>query len=592
MSVKIFEISWEVGNKVGGIHTVLSSKSKYAQMAFGENYYVIGPYLKNKSEKEFKIYPWPDELKEISQYFANKVFYGKWIVEGMPQGFLVDFQSNLKRVNEIKYFMWEKFRIDSLRSSDDFNEPVAWAYSVYEFLKELFRIEKYKKSLVHVHEWLAGPVLLFLKQENPNIVSIFTTHATVLGRVLSGAGIDFYNFITDINADEEAYKYFVEAKHQTEKATANFADFMTTVSTLTAEEVKYFLKREVDYILPNGFDLSKFPTFEEIASKHKQNKRSISEFLLFFFSPYVRQCNLKDAFFIFTSGRKEIRNKGIDIAIKSVARVNQIMKENNIFKPIYFFIFVPSQVIDINHEVLENFTVYRSLEEYISNLGDELVARIIHHIIHGEEIKLENIFENEEKLQIENIVQSVKRQSPTPLSTHILPVNDEIISLLKEVNLTNKESDPVKVIVYPIYVSAHDGFLNLNYYEAINGMHLGIFPSAYEPWGYTPLESLAAGVMTITSDTSGFGCYVLNKNLLSKENPGLWILKRRNKEEKAIVEDLARLLSDILMMPRKDRIQNKYEARKLASVFDWKELYQNYLYLYDLAAKKYEDLLL
>jgi glycogen(starch) synthase len=212
---------------------------------------------------------------------------------------------------------------------------------------------------------------------------------------------------------------------------------------------------------------------------------------------------------------------------------------------------------------------------------------LLHILIHEEKLSLENLFEESEILQITSTVKKLKRNKPAPLSTHILPPNDEILKLCQSSGLNNKEDDAVKVIIYPIYLSQLDGFLNLSYYDAINGFHLGIFPSFYEPWGYTPLETLASGVMAITSDLSGFGCYVHNKNLLSDVNPGLWILKRRNLKDEEVVDNLSKLLIDIIMMPRKDRIQNKYEARKLASYFDWKEMFGNYLTLYDLVKKKY-----
>jgi glycogen(starch) synthase len=589
METKIFEISWEVGNKVGGIYTVLASKAKYAKFSYGKNYYVIGPYLGPKSEAEFRILSWPKEFEVVKQNLEArgfKIYYGEWEIDGLPQGFLIDFRKTLETVNEIKYELWDRFRVDSLRSGDDFNQPVAWSRAVAEFIKELINnFPECKKCIFHCHEWLSGSVILFLKDYN--LPTIFTTHATVLGRTLAENGINFYEFIQDIKEDQEAYNYGVEAKHLLEKAVAQHTAFMTTISNITAEEVRYFLKREVDFLLPNGFNLEKFPTFEEISSSHRKNKQAILEFLLFFFSPYFKTCQTKNAFLIFTSGRKEIKNKGFDITIKALGKVNDIMKQNGIIRPVFFFIFVPSQVIDVDHEILENLNSYRSLEDLLSELSGEILTKLLHILIHEEKLSLENLFEESEILQITSTVKKLKRNKPAPLSTHILPPNDEILKLCQSSGLNNKEDDAVKVIIYPIYLSQLDGFLNLSYYDAINGFHLGIFPSFYEPWGYTPLETLASGVMAITSDLSGFGCYVHNKNLLSDVNPGLWILKRRNLKDEEVVDNLSKLLIDIIMMPRKDRIQNKYEARKLASYFDWKEMFGNYLTLYDLVKKKY-----
>lgn len=297
---------------------------------------------------------------------------------------------------------------------------------------------------------------------------------------------------------------------------------------------------------------------------------------------------MRNAFLVFTSGRKEIQNKGFDITIKTMGKVNQIMKQNGIIKPVYFFILVPSLVVDVDHEILENLNTYRSLEDFLTEMNNEIIARLLHVLIHEEKLSFDKFFDESERLQILNIVRKVKRNKPAPLATHILPPDDEILQLCRSAGLTNKEEDPVKVVIYPVYLSPADGFLNMNYYDAINGFHLGVFPSFYEPWGYTPLETLAVGVMTITSDLAGFGNYVAKKRFLDANNPGLWILNRRGKEENEVIEELAQNLINIIMMSRKERVQNKYEARKLAGYFDWKEMYQNYLTLYDLAAKKYE----
>jgi glycogen(starch) synthase len=583
MSKYIFEISWEIANKVGGIYTVLSSKSKYLKDFYGKNYFVIGPYLGAKSQGDFRILQAPKEFEEIIDNLQKQgiiVYYGEWLVEGYPHGFLIDFQKFLHEINSIKYELWQKFAIDSLRTGRDYDEPVAWSKAVSLFIKELVKKDEFQNSIFHFHEWLAGAILLLANEIKQK--KIFTTHATILGRTLAGSGINFWSEISTLDPLKLAYDFHIEAKYLIEKNSAKFADILTTISSITAFEVECFLKRKVDAILPNGIDLSKFPTFEEISTAHRKNKDLILNFILYFFSPYFQKsCPVKNSLIFFLSGRKEIKNKGFDIAILALGRLNQLLKEKNLNINIHVFVFVPDEIVDINHYILENLITYKGLENYLDELSDEIRSRLLHSLIHQRPIDGEKLFDQEEFLEIQKILGKIKKEKEIPLSTHIVAENNEFLQLFRKAELLNKEEDKVKVIFYPIYLSSTDGFLNLNYYDAINGCHLGIFPSFYEPWGYTPLETLAAGVMAITTDLTGFASYIEENKLLIKETPGLWILKRRNKTDEEVIQELTETFFKIATMERAERIQNKYEARRLASHFDWRELVKNYIKLYE-----------
>lgn len=583
MSKYIFEISWEIANKVGGIYTVLASKAKHLKNVYGNNYFVIGPYLENKKNIDFKSLSPPSELNQILNNLKNQgidVYYGEWLIDGLPHGFLINFKKYLEQINTLKYELWQKFNIDSLRTGHDYNEPIAWSKAVSEFIFELIKDEKFKNSIFHFHEWLSGGALILIKDIKQT--KIFTTHATVLGRALTSNGINFWENIKDFDHLKTSYNYGLEAKHGIERLAAQFSNFMTTVSQITAIEVEHFLQRKVDHILPNGIDLERFPTFEEISTLHQKNKNIILEFILYLFSPYFpKYCPVRDALIFFISGREEIRNKGFDIAILALGKLNKFLKENNISSNIYLFIFVPTQIVDIDHIILENLIVYRSIEDYIENLQSEINSRLLHALIHKREIEGEKILTKEENIEIQRILNKIKKSSKTPISTHILPENNGLLYLLKQAGLNNDENDKVKIIIYPTYLSTSDGLLNLDYYNVINGCHLGIFPSLYEPWGYTPLETLAAGVMAITSDLTGFATYVKEKQFLKETNPGLWILKRKSTSDKESIEELFKILLKITLMKRNERIQNKYEARSLASNFDWQILVKHYIDLYE-----------
>ncbi len=590
MSRYIFEVSWEVANKVGGIYTVISSKAKYVKERYGENYFVIGPYLGAKNESEFHFLNPPEKFQDCLDNLIAKgviVYYGEWLIEGRPKGFLIDFRKYLFDVNSFKYELWLKYQIDSLRTGQDYDEPLAWSRGIYDFISELVKNEEFKYSIFHFHEWLSGFALLF--SSDLPIIKIFTTHATVLGRTLSSNNIHFWENLDKLNPEEEAYKYGVEAKHLVEKASAQKADFFTTISQITKEEAEVILKRKVDFVLPNGLDLSRFLTFEEISAKHRINKSILQEFILYFFSPYFKnQCPIKNSLIFFTSGRKEIVNKGFDVLLQALGLLNKKLKEEKSEVDVYFFFFVPDEIIDVNREVLNNLITYKSLEEFLKNIQGEIFSRILHQIVHQKEIEIEKIFSLEEKTEIERIIKKISTHNKPPLSTHVLREDNELLKLAYQNNLLNLEEDKVKIIFYPIYLNSADGFLNLNYYDAINGCHLGVFPSYYEPWGYTPLETLGAGVMTITTDMTGFANYLEEKRLITKDNPGIWILRRKNRKNEEVVKDLFQLLYKITKMKRSERIQNKYEARILASHFSWEKLIVNYFDLYETAWQKFK----
>jgi glycogen(starch) synthase len=253
---------------------------------------------------------------------------------------------------------------------------------------------------------------------------------------------------------------------------------------------------------------------------------------------------------------------------------------------IFAFIFVPSEVIDVDHSIFHNLTVYRNLEEKIEDLVPEIKSRLVHFLIHKEKISSETLFSKEEFLEIQKIIKQLKTGSKFPISTHILNPQDEILQLLLSVGLDNRPENKVKVIYYPIYLHRGDGFLNLDYNEAIIGCHVGVFPSFYEPWGYTPLESAISGVITITTDLTGFSDYLQTITYFDKEYPGIYIIGRKNKRGAEVVEELSEVLLKIARFSKAERVQNKLEARRLASLCSWDNLISNYFDLYSAALQR------
>ncbi len=585
-----FEVSWEVCNKVGGIYTVITSKIIPVIKYYKQNYYAIGPYFPGRKQEEFKEKLPPDYLKDIFERMHKigiMCHFGSWAIEEEPNTILVDYSNYQYKLNEIKTNNWNKFKIDSLNTQyHDYDEPLVWATCSGILLEEIKNSLKNKKIAVQCHEWLAGGALLYLKYKNVKIGTVFTTHATILGRTLAANHVDLYGLLSKFKPDEEAYKFGIQAKHLTEKACAQNADIFTTVSDITGIEATYFLGKKPDLLLPNGLDVQSFPTFDDASVKHKLLKAKIKRFLLSYFFPYY-QFDLDETLFFFLSGRYEFHDKGIDVFIKALKKLDEDLKNNHPEKTIVSFIFVPAGVKDIKPELIENRSFLEDIDDSVHDIIEELKDRIIYGIISKKEIDEEFLLGKTLLRETDKKVIRFSREGNPPLSTHNLynEENDEIIRNLKANNLNNTKENRVKVIFYPIYLNGADRLMDLNYYEAIMACHLGVFPSYYEPWGYTPLEAGALGIASITTDLAGFGRYV-QKVTDGKKNQGTYVLDRLNKSEDEIVDGLFKMFIEFSNSSKQDRIENKIRAKRLADTADWNLMIENYLKAHNLAVEK------
>ena len=583
----LFEISWEVCNKVGGIYTVVKSKVRPSVERYGSHYFLIGPYFPKKVQGEFQDKLPPENFKLAFEQLKKEgivCHFGTWLVPGSPNTILIDFSAFAQKKDEIKKRLWEVFKIDSYGTQYfDYDEPIVWSVAAGMLIENLASEDI--KIVAHCHEWLAGGALLYLKISGAKVATVFTTHATMLGRTLASQQINLYSELKSIDPEKQAYTYHVATKHQTEKACAQNATVFTTVSEITGLEAEHFFKRKPDVLTLNGLDLSKFPTFEESTIKHKLFKSKVNEFLIYYFFPYY-SFDLDATLIYFICGRYEFHDKGIDILIKSLGKLNQKLKDEKSEKTVVCFFWIPGNIRGMKADILESKTFYNDVRESIIDSMEDIKNRITVSLVSQRKIAAETLFDEDTLDEVERKVLKLKRFGVPALSTHDLYNEDTepILGAFRSCQLLNKKEDRVKVVFYPIYLTGADGMLDLNYYESMQAGHLGIFPSYYEPWGYTPLEAGALGVPAVTTDLAGFGRYI--KERQKSGQTGIFVLPRFNRTDDETVTDLSNVMYNYALLSKQQRVETKIEAKNLAQTADWKSFIEFYVKAHSLAVER------
>jgi glycogen(starch) synthase len=584
---QVFELSWEVCNKVGGIYTVLMSKAAKMTESY-DNYIAIGPFFPNKKVPEFVEETAPDELKDIFNKLQEQgivCHYGKWLVKGNPKVILVDFGILANSTDNILGDLWNNFRVDSLGADSEYINPVIWSTAAAKFI-ELFA-KKYpgKKIAAHFHEWLCGAGLLYLKQRKVRVGTIFTTHATMLGRSIAGSGKDLYSMLGRFDPDQEARNHGVHNKYSMERASALNCDCFTTVSGITGIEAEHILGRKPDVLVPNGLDSEKFPSYEEIAVQHRYGRTKIKEMVSAYFLPY-QQFDLENTLIYYIFGRYEFRNKGIDVFIRALGQLNSRLRHENSEKTIIVYFWIPTWTHGMKKEILENKAYYNEINDSVFNHIDSIKQKLISSIISGEDMTKINLFDEEFILESRKLASNFKKDGHPGFVTHYLDNEDAdlIISNSRANGLNNTQEDRVKIIFHPAYLTGTDGLLDLSYYEAMVGGHLGVYPSYYEPWGYTPLESASWGVPAITTDLAGFGMWIdRNKK---PEDKGIIVLSYLNKSQDDVVRELADEMYEYSKLDRKGRVERKINAKNLSKLADWGQLIAHYIEAHNFAIEK------
>jgi glycogen synthase len=582
----LFECAWEVCNPVGGIHTVIRSKVPSVIDKWGsDNYCLLGPYFKEHTD--IMLDPITDEadpLYRLAGLMNNEgfdVYYGNWLVSGKPRVFLFNIYSVFSRLDTIKYELWEHHGIALPPQDKMLDEIAAFGYLMEEFFKRLCYGKILDGNIIaHFHEWMAGVAIPELRRENLEMKLVFTTHATLLGRYLAMNDPRFYDHLSFYNWETEATKFNVMPIAQFERAAAHGAHVFTTVSELTGRECEHLLGRKPDLILPNGINIKRFEVIHHMQTLHLEYKEKINEFVRgHFFQSY--SFDLDKTLYFTTSGRYEYHNKGYDLTLEALARLNWKMQQANLDRTVVTFFITKRPFHSFNPGVLESRAQMEEIRNVCEDIKNQVGERLYKEITATSNVTsfpdLTKLVDEYNQYKLRRLVQGWKsRELPTVVTHNLMDDSkDEVLNFLRSANLVNNRHDRVKVVYHPDFVAASNPLFGMDYHQFIRGCHMGIFPSYYEPWGYTPLECLASGIPAVTSDLSGFGDYVM-RYIPNHKELGVFILRRRYKSFHDSAEELANVLFGFVKLDRRERISLRYKSEEASLQFGWRNLRRFY----------------
>ena len=605
---RLFEISWEVVNQVGGIYTVLRTKAQSIVEQFGNNYFLIGPYIPEKAVLEFEPITAASASRDagfVCSALADELarggcHFGRWLVPGEPLTILVDCSPKnnpdlQSRLDQEKKSLWSDFGISTIPPDPLTDEAICFGLRVADVVLQLVKAEgetgKENPALVHAHEWLSGVAILRLMQdpiakgERSRIKTIFTTHATLIGRYEAGNNPHFYRGMNSINAEERARHYSITSRHGIERAAAVRSDLFTTVSEVTGKEAELFLGRAPDAILPNGLNAHRFTALHEFQNLHLRYKNRIHEFVMGHFFPSY-SFDLDRTLYLFTSGRYEYRNKGMDIFIDALAVLRERLRKIPNAPTIVAFIVTKAETTNLKADALKGQLMFHDLKLVTEELNARIREQLLSSMLQRRLPTYEELLPSEAATRLKRASHAFSRPNAPAVVTHDLlsDASDPVLAHLAEKGFRNEEGDPVKIIFHPEFVTATSPLFGLDYDQFVRGCHLGVFPSYYEPWGYTPLECIALGIPTVTTDLSGFGGFV-QETIPNAWEQGIMVLNRSSKEDREVVIDLATGLFQFCQLQRRQRIDLRNRAERLTETFDWSRLSEHYFAAYQRARK-------
>ena len=539
----VFESSWEVCNKVGGIYTVLSTRAKTLQEMMNDRIIFIGPDCWGEKNcpyftEDAGLYPnWKAEAAQQ----GLKVKVGRWNIPGNPIAILVDFTPFFAQKDQIYTWLWEDYQVDSLHAYGDYDEASMFSYAAALVVESFYKqyLDASKKVVYHGNEWMTGLGVLYINKHLPEVGTVFTTHATSIGRSIAGNNKPLYDYLFAYNGDQMSWELNMQSKHSIEKQTAHYVDCFTTVSDITANECKELLDRPVDFVLPNGFDDNFVPKGATFTQKRKAARKRLLDVANALLGTQLDD----DTLIVSTSGRYEFRNKGVDVYIEAM---NRLLRDKELKKQVVAFIEVPGWVGEPRQDLVERLNTGKS---YDTPLPVPEVTHWLHNMTH-----------------------------------------DNVLGMLKFLDMHNRPEDKVKLIFLPCYLTGDDGVLNMSYYDLVLGNDLCIYPSYYEPWGYTPLEAIAFKVPCITTDLAGFGLWANSvKGGYSELADGVKVIHRTDYNYSEVADEIKDTVALYSSMNKKQVEKSRSNAAKLSKLALWSHFIVYYQQAYDFALRKAEE---
>lgn len=581
-----FEVAWEAANKVGGIYTVIRSKAFVSTEELGDNYCLLGPYKEQHARTEIEEgdfgsdNPLQKAVNTLRSY-GWKVHTGRWLVDGNPLIILFDIGSAAWKLDEFRTDLWTSSSIGIPHLDVECNDSIILGYMIATFLEE-FKVEctKYSEEneygppriVAHFHEWQAGVGLIVLRTRRVDIATVFTTHATLLGRYLCAGNTDFYNNLDKFAVDEEAGKRQIYHRYCLERAATHLSHIFTTVSEITGYEAEHLLKRKPDFITPNGLNVKKFSAIHEFQNLHAMAKDKIHEFVRGHFYGHF-DFNLEKTLYFFIAGRYEYTNKGADVFIEALARLNHLLKSHHPDVTVVAFLIFPTKTNNFNVESLRGHAVTKQLRDTISNIQHSIGKRMYDTCLSGKLPEPADILHKDDVVKIKRCLYSLQRDDMPPVTTHNIvdDWNDPVLAGVRRCHLFNTVNDRVKIVFHPEFLSSTNPLFGLDYEEFVRGCHLGVFPSYYEPWGYTPAECTVMGIPSVTTNLSGFGCF-MQEHIADPKSYGIYIVDRRFVSVEGSVQQLANYMYEFSKMNRRQRIIMRNRTERLSDLLDWKNL--------------------
>ncbi|XP_020569762.1 glycogen [starch] synthase, liver [Oryzias latipes] len=587
----LFEVAWEVANKVGGIYTVIQSKAKVTVDEWGENYFMMGPYFEHNFKTQVEGCEPPNaairNAMDALIHNGCQVHFGRWLIEGNPFVVLFDIGSAAWNLDRWKGDLWDTCHIGLPFHDREANDSLILGSLIAWFLRELTNHLEGKKNIIcHFHEWQAGPGLILSRSRKIPMATIFTTHATLLGRYLCAGNVDFYNNLDKFDIDKEAGERQIYHRYCLERAAVHCSHVFTTVSQITAVEANHILHRKPDIVTPNGLNVKKFSAMHEFQNLHSINKARIQEFVRGHFYGHL-DFNLDKTLFFFIAGRYEFTNKGADIFLESLSRLNYLLRVHRNDMTVVVFFIMPAKTNNFNVESLKGQAIRKQLWDTAHTVKEKFGKKLYDALLKGHIPDMNNILDRDDFTIMKRAIFATQRHSLPPVTTHNMEDDstDPILSNVRRIGLFNSRNDRVKIIFHPEFLSSTSPLLPMDYDDFVRGCNLGVFPSYYEPWGYTPGECTVMGIPSVTTNLSGFGCF-MEEHISDPTAYGIYIVDRRFKSPEESCNQLTQFMFSFCQQSRRQRIIQRNRTERLSDLLDWRYLGRFYVHARQLALSR------